>query len=279
MKYLTRDEKVINIGYEREVNYDCKERKQMHVISLVNIKGGVGKTVSAVNIATVLAGYNYKVLLIDLDAQANTTQHFNMYDPEQLSSYDVLMDKNIRLQEVIQPTSIENLDLIPSNIKLILAENEIITDTRKSRENRLQRALKDANYDYVIIDCPPSLGMITTNALVASNYVLTPIKIDRFALDGFSYLLSTIDEIRDEFNPKLEFLGAFITMDKRTTVNREVKEMLQKNLGKKLLNTSIRENTTLVQSTFEQIPVTIYDPKANSAIDYQELTKEVIANV
>lgn len=253
----------------------------MKIISIVNIKGGVGKTVSSVNIAACLGESDKRVLIIDTDAQSNATQYLNCYEPQGTSSYDLLMDKDLEISTVIKCTSLKNVDIIPGNIKLILCENEIVNDTRRSRENRLKKVLErlDSQYDYVIIDCPPSLGIITTNALVASNYVLVPIKIDKFALDGFGYLLDTIDQISDEFNPGLEFLGAFITMDKRTAVNRSVKAELKEALDGKLLNASIRENVKLVQSTFEQKPVISYAKNAISSKDYRVLTQEVMQHV
>ena len=250
-------------------------------ICLVNVKGGVGKTSSAVNISACLGDMGKDVLIVDVDPQSNTTQYLNMYDPEALSTYDALMDKNLDVTEVIVNTSIKNVDILPGNLKLAVCENEIISDTKRSRENRLQRVLSkvEDKYDYIVIDCPPSLNIITTNSLVASDFVLVPIKIDKFALDGFSYLLSFIDEIKDEFNTSLELMGAFITMDKRTSVNKAIKEALRDSLGDRFFKTSIRENAKLVQSTFEQIPVVLFDKTASSSEDYMNLTKEVLSRV
>lgn len=218
---------------------------------------------------------------MDLDPQSNATQYLGMYSPSGLSSYDILNDRDLNIKEVIKGTKIENLDIIPANIKLVLSESEIIADTRRNRENRLKRALdivKDA-YDYCIIDCPPSLGMLTTNALVAATYVLVPIKVDKFALDGFEYLLSTIDEIKDEFNPSLKLMGAFVTMDKRTRINKSIKEELKEALGNKMLDSSIRDNVKVPQSTFAELPVMIYDEKSIAAEDYREFTEEVVKRV
>lgn len=252
----------------------------MVVISMVNIKGGVGKTVSTVNMAACFAEQHKRVLVIDLDAQSNATQYLKSYDGSGFSSYDVMMYKDIDIHRVIRKTEVENVDIVPANIKLATCESEIANNTMRSREQRLKRALSsvEGEYDYVIIDCPPSLGIFTTNALVASKYVLVPIKIDQFALDGLGYILETIDELKDEFNPGLEFMGAFITMDKRTAVNREVKEELRNCLGDKILRTSIRENVKVVQSTFEQQPVVIFDKNAISSTDYRALTREVKAH-
>lgn len=248
----------------------------MKIISMLNIKGGVGKTVSTVNLGLCIAETGKKVLIIDLDPQANATQYLNKYNPELKSSYDVLMG-NVD-GEVIVQTEYENLSIVPSNIQLIMAESEILSDTRKARETRLKKFINGlSGYDYVLIDCPPSLGMLSTNALVASTDVMVPIKIDKFALDGFEYLIETICEIKEEFNPELKVLGAFVTMDKATTVNKNIKEELNEALGKDFFSSSIRENVAITKSTFAQIPVVVQSKKSNSAKDYRKLCEEVLS--
>lgn len=245
----------------------------MVTISFINIKGGVAKTISAVNVAAELGRKGKSVLVIDLDPQANATKNFNCYDPESLSTYEMLKGEKVD----IKYTGFENVYLMPSNIKLILSESEILTDTKRSRELRLKKYLKNMEfkYDYVIIDCPPSLGVLSTNALVASDHVLVPVKIDMFALDGFEYLLSSIEEIREEFNPTLNLLGIFITMDRATSINRDIKEELRESLGDKLFKTSIRENVDVVKSTFNLMPVIYFNKRANATKDYKELVKEI----
>ena len=245
----------------------------MVIISFINIKGGVAKTISSVNVAAELGRNGKSVLVIDLDPQANATKNFNCYNPECLSTYEMLRGEKVNIKH----TGFENVDLMPSNIKLILSESEILTDTKKSRELRLKKYLMNMEfkYDYVIIDCPPSLGVLSTNALAASDHVLVPIKIDMFALDGFEYLLSSIEEIREEFNPTLNLLGIFITMDRATSINREIKEELRKSLGDKLFRTSIRENVDVVKSTFNLMPVVYFNKRANATKDYKDLVKEI----
>lgn len=245
----------------------------MLIISFINIKGGVAKTISAVNVAAELGRNGKSVLVIDLDPQANATKNLNCYEANRPSTYEMLKGE----EPSIIYTGFEGVYLMPSNIKLILSESEILADTKRSRELRLRKYLRsmEYSYDYVIIDCPPSLGVLSTNALAASDYVLVPVKIDMFALDGFEYLLSSIEEIREEFNPSLNLLGIFITMDRATNINREIKEELRKSLGDKLFTTSIRENVDVIKSTFNLMPVVYFNRKANAARDYKALVKEI----
>lgn len=241
----------------------------MKVISVLNIKGGVAKTTSTVNIAALLASKLSKVLIVDLDPQANTTKLLDMYSQEK-GTYEVLRGEDV------QPLKTSfKVDLLPSNIRLIMSESEILADTRRSRENRLKKWIDNQEYDYIFIDCPPALGTLTTNALVASDYVLVPLKIDKFALDGFSYLLDSIEETKQEFNDKLKLLGVFVTMDKHTKINKEIKEELASALGDKFFNQTIRENVDVIKSTFYNAPVVISRPKANASKDYIELVKEI----
>ena len=241
----------------------------MKKLSILNIKGGVGKTTSTINLASTLAEEGKKVLIVDIDAQSNSTMLFKAYDIDALSVSDILLDKNINVE-----------DVLPSNISLAFTEKKILLDVTRNQQNRLKKALEQVEdkYDYCLIDCPPSLNMITINALVASDEVIVPIKIDKFALDGLGYLLESINEIKDEFNENLKFLGCFITMDNSTTVNKEIKKALKDLLGEKMLDTHIRQNISVVESTFEQKPVIYYKSKSNASKDYIKLAKEVFKN-
>ncbi len=246
----------------------------MKIISFLNIKGGVGKTISTVNIAAELGRQSKKVLVIDLDPQSNTTKYLNMYDPNVKGSYEVLSGEDVG----IQITSYDGVWLISGNIKLIMSEAEILADTKKARETRLRKWLNNkpqGTFDYVLIDCPPSLGMLSTNALTASDHVLVPLKIDAFSLDGFEYLLNSIDSVKEEFNEKLELLGVFITMDRSTKINKELKEELKVELGNYLFKQSIRENVDVIKSTFESTPVVYFNKRANASKDYKALVEEL----
>lgn len=247
----------------------------MKIIAMLNIKGGVAKTVSTVNVAVCMAKRGHKTLIIDLDPQANATKYLNKYEPKKPSSYNVLMGTR---ENVVVDTEYENLQMVPSNIDLIMAEPEILSDTRKARETRLRKFINNlkCEYDFIFIDCPPSLGMLSENALSAATDVMIPIKIDKFALDGFEYLVETISEIKDEFNPDLNILGAFVTMDKATTVNRDIKKDLKDALNDVFFDCSIRENVAVTKSTFKQVPVVINNPKSNAAKDYEKLSEEIL---
>lgn len=249
----------------------------MKKVSIFNIKGGVAKTTSTANLGACLCQQGYKVLLIDLDAQSNLSKLFKTYSMEDLSITNVLLDKNLDIHSVVKKTDFENIDIIPANINLTFTERSILIDNTRSQQNRLAKALSKLNveYDYCLIDCPPSLNMITVNALCASDEVFVPIKIDKFALDGLEYLLESIEEIKDEFNTKLNFKGCFITMDSATTVNRLIKQELKNLLGDKLFNTTIKQNVKVIESTFEECPVVFSNKKARASINYKELCKEV----
>ena len=233
----------------------------MKKISVFNIKGGVAKTTSTANFGACLEEKGDRVLLVDLDPQSNLTKLFKAYSMEDVSIADVLLNKNLDIEKVIKKTDFENIDILPSNVTLAFAERKILLDVNK--------------YDYCLIDCPPALNMITVNALCASDEVLVPIKIDKFALDGLEYLLDSIEEIKEEFNPNLNFKGCFITMDSSTTVNKVIKQELKSVLGEKMFNTSIHQNIKVVESTFEECPVVFSSKKARASLNYKDLSKEI----
>ncbi|WP_252229625.1 MULTISPECIES: ParA family protein [unclassified Clostridium] len=247
----------------------------MKIISFLNIKGGVGKTTSCVNIAAQLGKEGKKVLLIDIDPQSNATKYLNMYDSHVKGTYEVLRGDDIG----IQITPYDNLWLLPGNINLIMSEGEILTDTKRVKETRLKKWLSVKNenvFDYILIDCPPSLGMLSTNALVASDYVIVPLKIDKFGLDGFEYLMSSIEGVREQFNPNLNLLGILITMDKSTKIHKEIKQELKEELGDLIFNQTIRDNVDVIKSTFESTPVVSLNRRANASKDYKKFVEELL---
>ncbi len=249
----------------------------MKIISFLNIKGGVAKTTSCVNVAAELGRLGNKVLIIDLDPQSNATKYVGMYYPNSLGSYNLLKGEDVG----VTMTKYDNVWLIPANINLIASESEILADTKKARETRLKKWLdkSEGPFDYVLIDCPPALGMISINALVASDYVLVPLKIDKFSLDGFEYLISSVNSVKEEFNENLNLLGVFITMDRSTRINREVKEELKGELGDLMFNQTIRDNIDVVKSTFESTPVVYFNKRSNASKDYKALVEELLCRI
>lgn len=245
----------------------------MKIISFLNIKGGVAKTTSCVNVAAQLGKEGKNVLIIDLDPQSNATKYLNMYDSHIKGSYEVLNGEDIG----IQLTKYDGVSLVPANINLIMSEAEILADTKRARETRLKKWLNSKHdyFDYILIDCPPSLGMLSINALAASDYVIVPLKIDKFALDGFEYLMSSIQGVKEEFNDKLKLLGILITMDRATTINREIKQELKEELGDMLFKQTIRDNVDVIKSTFNSTPVVYFNSRANSSKDYKSFVEEM----
>ena len=246
----------------------------MKVISFLNIKGGVAKTTSAVNIATELGRLNYKTLLIDLDPQANAS--YSMPHSEGITAFEVL--GNFSLDTHIATTTYNNIYMIPGSIDLVKYESKLDkeNETTEGQLKLFLDSVKD-DFDFVLIDCPPSLGMLSTNALVASDYVLVPIKIDNFALLGLDYLISCIEQVKQDFNSKLKLLGMFITLDERSNINKQIKRDMDQAFGDKFFKQTIRKNVDVVKSTFENIPVSYYNVRANASKDYKELTKEVLS--
>ena len=252
----------------------------MKTISMINIKGGVGKTISTVNVGAVLAEQGYRVLIVDLDAQANASQLLQCYGEEQDAGTikDIFLEKKYSTLDAVVKTSHINMDMIPSHIKFAFSESKIITDTSRQPQTILRKALRQIaeNYDYCLLDCPPNIGIVTLNALTASDYTLVPIKIDQFAIDGLGYLLETIYNVTEEFNPDLTFLGSFVTMDTTTTVNKAIKEQLRQMPAIKLFKTGIRNNVKVPESTFEKMPLVYSTPRAAASINYRKLTGEIL---
>lgn len=252
----------------------------MKTIAIINVKGGVGKTVSAVNIGACLSERGSRVLIVDLDSQANATQMLKSYSVDADSITNVFLDKSAVIADIIVPTQYDRLSILPSNIQFAFVESKVLSDTTRQQQTRLKKALAQvsAEYDYCLIDCAPSLGVVSINALVAADSVVVPIKIDQFALDGLDYLIQTVFEIRDEFNEKLQFIGSFVTMDNVTTVNKEIKKVLQQAKHLRLLDTTIKNTVKVTESTFNQVPVVFGDMTCAASVGYRELTDELLKN-
>ena len=247
------------------------------VVSMCNQKGGVGKTTTTINLGAALAEYGRKVLLVDFDPQGSLSVGLglNPHDMD-LTVYNLLMDREIRLDEVVVPSGVPGMDLLPSNIDLSAAEVQLVHEV--AREQTLQRVIGPAieKYDVILIDCQPSLGLLTVNALTASDGVIVPLECEYFALRGVALLKTTIDKVRERLNPQLEIDGVLGTMfDGRTLHSREVMERLVQAWGDKVFHTVIRRTVKFSDSTVAGEPITSYAATSSGADAYRQLAKEV----
>jgi chromosome partitioning protein len=247
------------------------------IIAVANQKGGVGKTTSAINLAASLAALEYKTLLVDADPQANATSGVG-FDPQDISKsiYECMVD-NIKAEDIIMPSNIDFLDLIPSHIDLVGAEVEMIN--LPDRELKMKEALapiKD-RYDFIIIDCSPSLGLITVNSLVAANSVIIPVQCEYFALEGLGKLLNTIKIMQSRLNQDLEIEGILLTMyDVRLRLSNQVVEEVQLHFQQMVFDTIIPRNVKLSESPSFGIPAILHDADSKGAISYLNLAREIV---
>ena len=248
------------------------------VYAVVNQKGGVGKTTTAINVAANLPELGLSGLLVDMDPQGNTTSGLGIARSElSRSVYNVIVDAD-DINEVIRPTAVPGLDILPSHRSLAGAEIELINLPR--RERRLLYALEALRvaYDYIIIDCPPSLGLLTVNSLVAAEYMLIPIQCEYYALEGLGALTHTTQLIQRELNPRLKIGGIVLTLfDPRLTLALQVAEQVRARYPEKTFQTVIPRNVRLSEAPSHGMPISQYDPTSRGAVAYQELTKELIA--
>jgi len=248
------------------------------VISIANQKGGVGKTTTAVNLSAILAKKGKKVIIIDADPQGNASSGVGLEKVTSNSLYDVLIN-DMKIDDTLQQTSIKNLNVCPSNMDLAGAEVELVS--QMSREQRLKEKVDEIkeDYDYIIVDCPPSLGLITLNAFTASDSVLIPVQCEYFALEGLGQLLNTVNLVKKHLNKELEIEGAVLTMyDIRTNLSNQVVKEVKRYFGDKVYKTVIPRNIKLSEAPSYGLPITLYDEKSKGARAYEKLAREVLKN-
>jgi chromosome partitioning protein len=247
------------------------------VIAIANQKGGVGKTTTAVNLSSCLATKGKKVVIIDVDPQGNTTSGLGIDKHNiQKSIYEVLINDE-KIENTLLKTPVENLMICPSNIQLVGAEVELVSVI--SRETRMKAAIDEIKnkYDFILIDCPPSLGLLTLNALTASDKILVPIQCEYYALEGLSQLMNTVKLVQRHLNPTLDVEGVVLTMfDARTNLSIQVVEDVKKYFRNKVYRTVIPRNVRLSEAPSFGLPIILYDPKSKGAECYMDLAQEVI---
>ena len=251
----------------------------MIVIAIANQKGGVGKTTTAINLAAALAIRGLRTLLVDLDPQANSSISYLDVRKVPKSMYEVLQN-GTGIQEVILPSRVQNLDVAPSRISLAKLEAQLVGEIDGHFRLKDRLDLVADKYDYVIVDTPPALGLITVNALVAASHLLIPVQSSYFALEGTDDLLETVEKIRSRPNPNLKLLGAVITLhDKRTTLSRDVQKAISDVFGDRVFETTITKSIRLEESPAHKESIFTFAPQSSGAYEYYKLCEEVIERV
>ena len=247
------------------------------IIAVANQKGGVGKTTTAINLSSCLASLGKKVLAIDMDPQGNMTSGLGIDKNEvEYTVYELILGQ-VGIEKVICKDALENLDVLPTNINLSAAEIELIGVEEKEFIIRKEVDKIRENYDFIIIDCPPSLSMLTINAMTTANSVLVPIQCEYYALEGLSQLIHTIDLVKERLNPELKIEGVVFTMyDARTNLSLQVVENVKDNLQQTIYKTIIPRNIRLAEAPSHGLPINLYDPKSSGAESYMLLAEEVI---
>ena len=246
------------------------------IIAIANQKGGVGKTTTAINVSSIRAKKGRKVILIDGDPQGNATSGLGVDKNVEISLYDVLINE-VDINQTLQNTCVKNLKLCPSNVNLAGAEAELVN--LMSREQRLKEKLDEIKdeYDYIIIDCPPSLGLVTLNIFTASDSILIPVQCEYYALEGLGQLINTINLVKKHLNKNLAIEGAVLTMyDMRTNLSNKVVREVKRYFDDKVYRTVIPRNVKLSEAPSYGVPISLYDPNSKGARCYEKLTREII---
>jgi chromosome partitioning protein len=249
-----------------------------NIIAVLNQKGGVGKTTTTINVGTYLAKLGRKVLIVDFDPQGNATSGLGL-DKQglELTSYEGLFGKT-ETDRIVQETGVPGLRIIPANANLAAAEIELVP--MENREFLLQRVLQGLDYDYILIDCPPSLGLLTLNALAAANWLLIPVQTEYYALEGLGQLLAVLQRVHEGINPRLELLGVVATMyDSRNSLSDQVYAELTRHFGDKVCGTVIPRNVRLAEAPSYGKPIAEHDKWSKGARAYKQLTKELVSRV
>jgi chromosome partitioning protein len=248
------------------------------ILAIANQKGGVGKTTTAINLASSLALQGHKSLLIDLDPQGNSTLSFVDPGSVQLSVYDALVDTNVNFSECIVKTTVPNLDLFPARISLAKLEGKLLGefDGHFRFKDRIHPLTEE--YQYIVIDTPPTLGLITVSALVAASHLLIPIQSSYFALEGTDDLLETVKRVKSRPNPHLQILGVLITLhDRRTTLSHDIVQQIRQVFGDKVFQTTISKSVRLEESPAYKESIFTYAPRSSGAAEYEQLCQEVLS--
>jgi chromosome partitioning protein len=252
------------------------------IITVANQKGGVGKTTTAINLAAALAQKGLRTLLIDLDPQGNSTMSFVDRKDVEKSMYEVLTDPNVSFFDIVKQTSVPKLTVAPARISLAKVESKLLgeLDGHFRLKDKLQVVRESGEYDAILIDTPPTLGMITVNALVASTHILIPIQSSYFALEGTDDLLETIEKIKNRPNPNLQILGVVITLhDKRTTLGKDIQSQIEQVFKGKLFKTTISKSIRLEESPAYRESIFTFAPRSSGALEYYSLTEEILSRV